>query len=1180
MADERKKRKKKVAAEPAPSAGRRVVGCLARLGALSGTAAAVGVVGLGVAGVAAWFAYDHYIVANPGPEFDRAHVRSIIAQESPVYYRDGTTRVGVFFESEHRQFVPFDELPQAYVMAIVAAEDGTYWTHPGVSPKHFVRAMRDNFLAGTVVGGGSTLTQQTAKNLFYRPDRSLRAKLAELVNALKLEAHFEKSEILEFYVNQFHVTGNGRGLGIAARHFFDKDPQELTTLEAAFLAGLVKGPANYDPFFGDDEHRQRAIERAHSRTRYVLSRIVAEPIENLAGPPSDGTRAGDERRRQRLAEARVIRSEAERLLADGFELPFKHGTFRYDSSALLDEVARRLAEPPFAEILGNAGIDDPRNAGLVVVTTLDETVQRDATYALWHHLTEAGIWLEAKGAADFVVTGARPPRFDPDLLPGLHEFRLAQVAEKPGDKGKKTVVLDLGGASCLVDRAGVVRVAVATERGRKQDAGAKASSDVVDAWVEALPAGGVVLASVRQVGPEGLLCDLELRPELQGAVVALEGGQVRAMVGGNDNRNFNRASALRQFGSTWKPLVYHAALSLGWSPDDLVDNGRNVFPYSSTWYYPSPDHAPQPTVSLAWAGVNSENLAAVWLLYHLTDRLDGDEVRQLAGQLDLAPRPGESQPDFQRRIQQLGVLPSRDRVEEGLYLQSRREVLAGIDSSRHPEDEVGVQSLLYGWGFARQRSRAGGGKQRALSNDFQSLRERAPGCRFQYEALQRAVESGQPPDAAVLTDLTVQREGDVVHVACGEAPEGFVRPDATFVEGTWASVAEPAPEPEPGPRFRFRPRPRPRVERAEGPRLDALDDLVLDGRLHWSTLDELAAAFERRQLTQDETADLYDPEILYWHQDFRVLLGMRYLSSLAQDFGVQTEIHEVLAMPLGASEITIEEATLLYEGLLTGQTWEFPGRSRGKPVPPSPSASLLIGEIRDVDGKVLYRADGRTTTVTDPEIGGMTTDILRNVVLHGTGRRAADAVKLGSTTVPVAGKTGTTNDYRNAAFVGVVPKATPDGWDVASGWFVGAYVGYDDNRPMSAGRIRLQGASGALPAWIGTAQGIASAGLLGAAAPSDPTLLAPASLVRLPVESTRGTGDEAGTASILVRGDALTAWPDLQLPSIRRPTRPAGPRNDEAPAAPEDRSGGGRVEREVTPAPEDPAPEDEVLIDP
>ena len=214
-----------------------------------------------VAAVGLAWAYNVHVLTEPGSHLERKHIRSIIAQESPVYYRDGETRVGVFFDAEHRRYVGWEELPEAYVVALVAAEDDAYWRHFGINIRGLVRAIRDNALAGRVVAGGSTLTQQTAKNLYYRPDRSVRSKLVELLNALRLEAHYDKREIFTFYANQFHVTGNGRGLGIAARHFFDKDVDELSLVESAFLAGLVKAPAHYDPFLGDADRRAAAVER-------------------------------------------------------------------------------------------------------------------------------------------------------------------------------------------------------------------------------------------------------------------------------------------------------------------------------------------------------------------------------------------------------------------------------------------------------------------------------------------------------------------------------------------------------------------------------------------------------------------------------------------------------------------------------------------------------------------------------------------------------------------------------------------------------------------------------------------------------------------------------------------------------------------------------------------------------
>ena len=507
---------------------------------------------------------------------------------------------------------------------------------------------RLNLAAGGVVAGGSTLTQQTAKNIYYRPDRSIKAKGIELLNALRLEHRYDKKEILEFYANQFYVSGNGRGLGIGARHFFDKDVSQLSLAESAFLAGLVKGPANYDPFIGSEERSDRNTARALERTRYVLGRLVEESAEHILRPydPRNEERTAYDKR---LTEAEALQAEATKLLEDGFQLPFKRGSFRFESSAVIDEIASRLQEPPFDEILAQAGIEDAESAGLHIITTLDPDAQREAQYALWHHLTEVGSWMEALKPEDFVLKGRRGPRFDPDFPPRKHEFRVARVYQHEGSAGKRTLRLDVGGHVCIVDRTAVVRAAVAAWRGKKKSKKAKIPTREVDAFINAIPDEAVVLASVREVKDDIAYCDLEARPELQGAVSVLQDGEIRAMVGGNDNRNFNRVTALRQFGSTWKPLVYHAALLLGWSPDDVVDNRRNVFPYSTTFYYPRPDHDPADEVSIAWAGVNSENLASIWLLYHLTDRLSGEDVRALAQSLDLAPRPDEDEKEYQVR---------------------------------------------------------------------------------------------------------------------------------------------------------------------------------------------------------------------------------------------------------------------------------------------------------------------------------------------------------------------------------------------------------------------------------------------------------------------------------------------------------------------------------------------------
>ncbi len=978
-------------------------------------------------------AYQKYVLAEPGPEFTREAVEAIIAQESPVFYRDGVTPMGVFFDQEHRNYVPYADLPRDWVNAIVAAEDGNFFQHPGVDPKHILRAAWQNIKAGAVVAGGSTLTQQTAKNLFYRPDRSLRSKGVELVNAARLEAHFSKEDILEFYANQFHVSANGRGIGIAARYFFDKTPQALSPKECAFIAGMVKAPSRYNPFIGQtDERRAAARALAENRTAYVVRRMVEEGY---------------------LPAAR-----AEAMLAT--PLDFRRGAFRYDRSVVLDEVQRRLEEPEFIELFERAGIDNPSTAGLRIVTTVDHRAQAAATYGLWHHLSELGPSLERPPLASLLLPETTSAEASPNqaLLPrSFHVARLVSATSS-------AVTLDLGGRPCTVDGDGVARMAKALHA----DAGQ---------LVAALPAGRFVLASVRA---DGTACDLELRPALQGAVIVLESGLVRALVGGNDNRNFNRAStAQRQFGSTWKTLVFYAAIQLGWLPADVLDNRRAVFPFRGVWYYPRADHASDPYLSMAAAGARSENIASVWLLAHLTDRLTEDQVRQVAASVDLTPRAGETTADYAVRMRDEAVIrASGDDLDLLAFTGARLDVLGEIAASPHPEDVLAVRSMLFGTGVAAEvarvdrtaRSAEREARLAALDNHFLGLEASARRC------LESAVG-------------TLTWDPVTGATACGRPPAGFV---PIPVGEAGLSGEETV---------------------GEALSLDAQGALVIEARVHLSTLRLLRGALDRR-LGELAGREPYDPELLALHPDWRTLVGVKYLVKLARELGVTADLPENLTLPLGAADATLVEMAGMYQGLLKGERQRFTGEGYESgavmglrsafSLPPSDEPTAIIQEVRDAGGNVIFRLGAVTETITDPRAGELVGGILRDVVTHGTGRRAAVAVALGGKPVPLAGKTGTTNDYRNAAFVGFAPVFLPGSgaprW--GSAVTVAAYVGYDDNRSMRRGSLRVQGASGALPAWLGTVEGLAQAGLLGPGG-SDEYLVGPG-LER--VERAAGTG--------------------------------------------------------------------------
>lgn len=1013
----------------------------------------VSVVALGVG-------YQKYVVNEPGDHLQKENIQALIAQESPVLYADGETPIGVFFADEHRIYVEYEDIPQCWVDAITSAEDQRFFEHGGVDWVGFGRAMKQNIQAGRVVSGGSTLTMQTSENLFHPGTRDVHGKVYEVLDSYRLEAHYEKSDILEFYANQFHVHGNGRGLGIAARYFFDKDihEEELSLQECAFLAGMVKGPGNYNPFLAQTpEDRQAKELRALKRANYVLERMYID--------------------------GKITQAELDANF--DAEMTFEEGAFRYDSSVLLDEVARHLELAPFPEILAAAGIENPATSGLQVVTTLEEPAQRSATYGLWHHLTQAGPALEGATASSFVSTAAAPSiDADPPLV---HSFRHAKIT----GRDETGLNLDLGGGvQGRLDAQAIQRAAdvLAVANGSKNS---KSNSTSRAALRDALKDGSVVWVSIRSDG-QPMLCDLELRPELQGAVVVLEDGRIRAMVGGSDNRNFNRAvAAKRQLGSTWKVLVFNAALQLGWTPTDVLDNRRAVFPFTGTWYYPRPDHKSEDFVSLNWAGVRSENLASIWLLYHLTDRLNEEQVRRLSELTGLAQQKGESRKDYIARIRdEHGVIATQARLPESYFHAVKEEVISGLSFTGNPQDAIELRSLHYGRGFADEAKRVQGDRVKVANTlqNFLYLEEQQLVCEQQLDALLSLQAPPAKPQVSprrkMLESLGVVFGSEDTPTA---APKREIDPadfDLLTVKLS-AGGFDLACGQEP-PSAAYRPVSEDLVYRLGNPQLPKLrKDVLIEGRLHSSTLSAVRGAMDRMA---EDRADLdpYDPKQLMIHPDYRLILGMHYVADLAAAYGVQEELPPVLSMPLGALDISLLEAANVYQGYLGGQAWRFPGsgfedsavpgmRSDFE-VPEQQASALLILEIRDRDGNVIYRAEPESEAVADPVAGRLTVDILRNVVSHGTGRRATRIAG----DFPLGGKTGTTNDFKNAAFIGHAPIADEKGrLDPSRAYTVAAYVGYDDNRQMVRGNIKLAGSSGALPAWMGTVSGLQSEGLMG-----------------------------------------------------------------------------------------------------
>ena len=194
-------------------------------------------------------------------------------------------------------FTPIDQLPSLYLQSVVAVEDHRFFAHPGFDAIATGRALVNDLKAGAIVEGGSTITQQLAKNQFFTQEQTLERKVAEVFMALNIERHFSKSEILELYVNSIYFGDGYEGVGEASQGYFGKAPSSLTDYEATLLAGVPNAPSVYAPTQNPD--------LAHQRQCQVLEKLVAYDYLSF----TDAQRIGGPVRR-RLAKVCAARLHA------------------------------------------------------------------------------------------------------------------------------------------------------------------------------------------------------------------------------------------------------------------------------------------------------------------------------------------------------------------------------------------------------------------------------------------------------------------------------------------------------------------------------------------------------------------------------------------------------------------------------------------------------------------------------------------------------------------------------------------------------------------------------------------------------------------------------------------------------------------------------------------------------
>ena len=471
---------------------------------------------------------------------------------------------------QRRVFVPYAQIPPLVVSAFLSAEDRNYFSHGGVDPTAVARAA----LSGGAAGGGSTITQQVAKNLLVGNERSLGRKIREALLALRMDRDLGKQRVLEIYLNEIYLGLGAYGVAEAADTYFGKPLKDLAPAEAALLAGMPKAPSSFNP--------RRNAGRALERRGYVLRRMADDGVIDAAAwktasatPIAVGPRKGSE------------------IVDSGQDGWFEETAWKAATTAVGTEQAERQ--------------------DLVVSTTLRPNLQKAADAALRNGILKADRALGWRGPLARVRLPVR--------------WGDAELDPPPGAGDWETGVVEAVGQEAVIALSADRRVRLGPDGTR---------------WTGYAPASILRPGDVVLLDTSGSRPALVQMPKVEGGLAAVDPrtGDVLALIGGfsRERSSFDRATqAKRQAGSAYKPILYSAALRMGFdATSPLLDA-----PIALTQGQGLEDWRPNDAKGAGRGGLItvrralelSRNMATVRLLWDL----GLEEMQDIANRLGVAP---------------------------------------------------------------------------------------------------------------------------------------------------------------------------------------------------------------------------------------------------------------------------------------------------------------------------------------------------------------------------------------------------------------------------------------------------------------------------------------------------------------------------------------------------------------
>ncbi len=445
-------------------------------------------------------------------------------------YADDDTLIGEI-KLQKGIYVPLNQIPDSLKNAVVAVEDSRFWKHSGIDYIGIGRALVKDLLHMSLKEGGSTITQQLAKVVFLSSEKTFVRKIKEAQLALQIEKELSKKEILELYLNRVLFGHGAYGVEMASRTYFGKPVSRITVAEAAMLAGLVKAPTTYSPF--------NDLVKAKERQEVVLSRMVEE------GYLKPAEAAAAKKQPLNLSQTRAATE-----------------TYNY----FIDYIKQY--------VIAKYGEEQVYKGNIKVYTTLSKNAQVQAQRALQEGLRDVDKRRGWRG----------PVGFKEDAKDSGNEK--VSFTATAGDISRG-VVISVNAKEAIVKSRGL--------DGRLMLGDAQWASTVLDKstgrsrtiknfkLTDILKKGDVVLVRFKAISGRSIMFGLEQEPEVEGAVVAVDPatGYIRALVGGFSftRSEFNRAVlAQRQPGSSFKPIIYAAALENGFTPASVLVDEPVTYP--------------------------------------------------------------------------------------------------------------------------------------------------------------------------------------------------------------------------------------------------------------------------------------------------------------------------------------------------------------------------------------------------------------------------------------------------------------------------------------------------------------------------------------------------------------------------------------------------------------------------